>query len=182
MTATLPKVPDLGPAAAPERKNPPRRAQAQAAAALRIQGKSVWQIADILMVPDDEVQLLIAEGLANHTAEDPETRAAMRNLAQARLEVLLGSLWDMANDADDPQFLEANSRAQSIIESTARLLGLNAPAQHVIHSPELSQIGDLVRQITGVLEHEADPLSVEGYDVVEAEILEEMTFDGEDLL
>lgn len=148
-----------------------RRDRAHAAAGLRVAGKSVWQIADTLGVHPDDVDQLVAEGLATYASEDPEARQALRNLAAARLEKLLDSVWEMGTDPEDPQFIDANTRAQSLVAELNRLLGLNAPAEHKVHSPELAQIGQLLRDITGLHAVEADPLDPSTY--VEAEIVED---------
>lgn len=120
--------------------------RADAAIALRAAGANFGDIADNLGYPDARaVSTAIELRLADTVGE--QDRATMRELASVRLERLLRAVWLAAVDPNNPQHLAANARAQDLIGRHAKLWGLDAPTEVVVHNPTASEIDAWVSKV-----------------------------------
>lgn len=97
----------------------------------------------------------------------------MRQMAGARLERLLRGVWGKAIDPDNPEHLYAATKAREIIDRHAKLFGLDAPTEIVVHSPTLQELESWVAKVVASTAEE-----VEEYDILEGEWSEDGPDDG----
>lgn len=118
--------------------NPTR---AMAAVALRLGGAGYATIAAQLgYASERRVRDVIERALAE-SVDNPEDRARLRSVQQARLERMLTSVWTRANNPKDPDHLAYSARALAIIDRENRMLGLDMPTEVTMHHvPELGEV------------------------------------------
>jgi hypothetical protein len=141
-----------------------------AAAALRMDGQTFNEIAAFLDVTTTQAKLLVTDFLAE-TADQckPHNRDALRRREDVRLDVLLDAAWGKALDADHPEQLPAIRVCLAIAERRAKLHGLDAPAEVVVHSPTVAEIDAWV---AGVTAHARDHGVLEA-DIIDADVIED---------
>lgn len=146
-----------------------RERKANAAVQLRLSGATWEQIAEALGYPTARQALVATEkALEKQLTTDPD-RAKLRQLAGMRLERLLQSVWGKAVNPENPDHLLAATKAREIIAQHAKLYGLDAPTEVVVHSPTRSEIEDWVARVVAVSVPE-----VEEYDIFEGEFTEDV--------
>jgi hypothetical protein len=127
---------------------PPRTANA--ALALRLAGASYAEVTDALgLTSVQAAREQVEAALAWRAWDDRDGRERMRAENGARLERLLRSVWTKATDAADPEHLPAVKVARELIDRYAKLYGLDAPAEIVIHNPTASEIETWVATVVG---------------------------------
>ena len=134
----------------------------RAALALRLAGATYDEVADILVLQDARAaQALVERALAAEHVDDAD-RDRLRAEASQRILKLLSGVWGKATDADSPEHLAATGKALQLIDRHARLLGLDAPQEVVVHTPTTMEIDAWVEQMLGsaqvMLVQEADPI------------------------
>lgn len=127
---------------------PPRTATA--ALALRLAGASYAEVTDALGLTSVEMaRVQVEEALAWRAWEDRDGRERMRAENGARLERLLRSVWAKAMNDEHPEHLPAVKVARELIDRYAKLYGLDAPAEIVIHNPTAHEIDAWVATVVG---------------------------------
>jgi hypothetical protein len=124
-----------------------RDRKANAALQLRIKLVPWDEVATILGFPNGEAALRATERALEKELRT-ESRDVLRLLAGRRLDTLLASLWDRATNPEDPDHLAYNAQAASRIAQYAKLMGLDAPTEMIVHSPSESEIQDFVAKVT----------------------------------
>lgn len=140
-----------------------RYRKADAALSLRMSGASWADIAQALGFPTARAALTATERALVRQLDESD-REKMRLLAGARLERLLRSIWQKAIDPADPDQMAAVTRARELIDRHAKLFGLDAPTEIVVHSPSQSELEDWVLRMTATMVTE-----VEEPDIFESE-------------
>lgn len=147
----------------------PRNRKADAALSLRLSGASWTDIAIALGFPTPRAAMLACERALVKQLETTEDRDKMRQMAGARLERLLRGIWTRALDPNDPEQLSAVSRSRELIDRHAKLFGLDAPTEIVVHSPSQSELEDWVLRMTATMVPEVEEPDIFEGDVVEIE-------------
>ncbi|HEY6414822.1 MAG TPA: hypothetical protein VIX41_01250 [Acidimicrobiales bacterium] len=142
-----------------------------AALALRLAGAGYDEVADALGIASAaEAREQAETALAARAWGDHLGREKMRAENGARIERLLRAVWPKATNAEHPEQLPAVRVARELIDRLARLYGLDAPAEVIIHSPTTAEIEAWVAKVVTV---ESAALAALEADVVEAEIVDE---------
>lgn len=143
-----------------------RQRKADAAVALKMAGASWTEIAHTLGYPTPRQAMVATEKALARQLVAEESRDKMRQLAGARLERLLRSVWPKAIDPEHPEQLQAMTKAREIIADHRKLFGLDAPTEYVVHSPTQNEIE---RWVTTILSAQAPP--VDEYDIITGEVV-----------
>lgn len=145
-----------------------RNRKANAAVQLRLAGATWTEIAEALGFPTPRQAMVATERALVKQLESGDDRERMRKMAGARLERLLRSLWTKAIDPDHPEHLIAASRAREVIDRHAKLFGLDAPTEYVVHTPTTTELEAWVARVAG-----AGAAMLAQADVIDAEEIEE---------
>jgi hypothetical protein len=144
-----------------------RRRKAEAAVQLRIAGATWSEIATTLGFPTPRAALVSVERTLAKQLQTTD-RDKLRMLAGDRLDRLLRSVWPKAIDGESPEHLMAVGKAREIIDRHAKLFGLDAPTEIVVHSPTQSELEDWVARVTMTLAPQ-----VADVDIFEGEVIED---------
>lgn len=144
-----------------------RQRKANAAIQLRLAGATWQEIATSLGYPTARQALIATEKALEKQLSDGNDREKMRQLASARLERLLRSVWGKAIDPDNPEHLIAATKAREIIDRHAKLFGLDAPTEVVVHNPTQMELESWVARVVMA----AGP-HVEELDILDIEAIE----------
>lgn len=145
----------------------PRTRKADMAVSMRLSGASWAEIAQVCGFATPRAALLATERALIRRL-DEEDKAQMRQLAGARLERLLRGVWNKAIDSDHPEHLAAVAKAREIIDRHAKLFGLDAPTEIVVHNPTKAELETWVMRVVS-----AGSPEVEESNIFEAEVVEE---------
>jgi hypothetical protein len=157
--------------AEPERPKIPRTGAA--ALALRLSGAGYDDVANALGLPSAKIARQHAEdALAARAWDDREGREKLRAENGARLERLLRSVWSKATDDSHPEHLPAVRVARELIDRYARLYGLDAPQEVIIHNPTASEIEQWVGQMLAETTSELRAMEAPVAAIVDAEVVE----------
>jgi len=143
-----------------------RDRKAHAAIQLRKAGADWAEVAEVIGYPTPRAALVAVENSLEKELKTEEGQKFMRTLAGQRLDRLLRSVWSKAVNPEHPDHLPAVDRARQIIDRHARLYGLDAPAEYVVHSP--TQV-ELEKWVTRVVTASVPVL--EEADIFEAEVI-----------
>jgi hypothetical protein len=143
-----------------------RQRKADTALSLRLAGASWAEIAQVCGYPTPRAALVATERSLVKRLDDAD-RGQMRQLAGARLERLLRGIWAKATDTSDPDQLAAVARCREIIDRHARLFGLDAPTEIVVHNPTKTELETWVMQVVA-----AGAPEVEEEDIFDADVVE----------
>jgi hypothetical protein len=147
----------------------PRERKSNAALELRLMGYGWDDIATIVGYPTPRDALVAFENaMERQFKDDPTSTAKMRDLAGRRLERLLRAAWGKANDPDHPEQMSAIERCRGILNDHARLFGLHAPTEMVVHSPTQAEIHSFVAKVVNAANAE-----LEEDDIFDASIVED---------
>lgn len=140
--------------------------KAAAAVALRMAGADFASIAEELKYSNATAARNAYERALASVASDPKDLEHQRMLTHMRLERLLLSVWETANDPKHPDQIAYVRSALSIIDRHARLLGIDAPQQMVVHTPDARQVTEwvqvMLKQVTnGEVVAESDIIDAE---------------------
>lgn len=145
-----------------------RDRKANAALELRKAGASWDEIAEVLGFPTARTALVAVEKALENGLRTKESQEFMRNLAGQRLDRLLRSVWKKAIEPENPEHLVAVTKARELIAQHAKLHGLDAPTEMVVHSPSAPE---LERWVASVVQAGAPQL--EEADIFDAEVVED---------
>src|SRR5580765_3180099 len=116
-----------------------RSRKANAAIQMRLAGATWNEIAEALGYPS-AWQALVSTEKALEKQLNTDDRDKMRRLAGARLERLLLAVWPKAIDPGHPDHLLAVSKAREIVDRHAKLFGLDAPTEIIVHNPSQTEL------------------------------------------
>jgi hypothetical protein len=142
-----------------------RARKANAAVQMRLAGATWGEIAQALGYPTPRQALIATERALVKQLDNNEDREKMRKVAGARLERLLRSVWPKAIDPDSPDHLIAVGKARDLVDRHAKLYGLDAPTEVVVHTPTQTELESWVTRLLATSEPR-----VVGYDIVAGEI------------
>lgn len=145
--------------------------KAEAAVTMAMYGASPSDIAKTLHYSSPYRARMAVERALAAAANSPEDREKVRLLTDKRLNRLLSSVMTKALDPTDPQHLPYNARALALVDRIAKLHGVDAATQIQITASD-EHIQAFVESIS--------PLAALERGVIEADILEEADFDGEE--
>lgn len=143
-----------------------RARKADAAVAMRIAGASWEEIARTLGYATPRLALTATERALQRQLVTEESREQMRAMAGARLNRLLRSVWPKAINDQDPEHLFAVTKAKEIIDRHAKLYGLDAPTEVIVHNPTLTEIEQWVAKVVSV---GAPPVAE--YDIITGQVI-----------
>jgi tRNA A37 N6-isopentenylltransferase MiaA len=84
----------------------------------------------------------IAEALGS------EDRDKLRQMAGTRLERMTRALWSKAIDPKNPEQMAAQRETRANIDRFAKLFGLDAPTEVVVHSPTQQELEEWVERVS----------------------------------
>jgi hypothetical protein len=149
--------------------NVQRLRKADAALSLRLSGASWGDIAQTVGYPTPRTAMLAVEKALIRQLNTDDDRDKMRVVAGARLERLLRAIWAKALNPNDPEQMVAVARARDIIDRHAKLYGLDAPTEVVVHSPTQSDLEDWVLRMTATLVPDVDEPDIFDAEIVQIE-------------
>jgi hypothetical protein len=149
--------------------NVQRLRKADAALSLRLSGASWGDIAQTVGYPTPRTAMLAVEKALIRQLNTDDDRDKMRVVAGARLERLLRAIWAKALNPNDPEQMVAVARARDIIDRHAKLYGLDAPTEVVVHSPTQSDLEDWVLRMTATLVPDVDEPDIFDAEIVSIE-------------
>ena len=124
-----------------------RKRKADAVLEMRLQGYSFEDCAEVLGYPDARAcQTAYEKALQHNLNNDPQMRTKMRDLAGRRLDRLLRAVMDKALDEDNAEQMVAHQRALAVVDRHIKLYGLDAPSEHIVHTPTASEIDKWVAE------------------------------------
>ena len=142
-----------------------RSRKANAAVQMRLAGATWAEIATALGYPTPRQALIATEKALVKQLDSDEDKAKMRKIAGARLERLLRSVWPKAIDPDNPDHLLAVTKARELVDRHAKLYGLDAPTEVVVHNPTQTELEAWVTRLLAATEPR-----VVGYDIIAGEV------------
>lgn len=143
-----------------------RQRKADAAISMRLSGATWTEIAQVCGYPTPRAALTATER-ALVKRLDEEDKVKMRQLAGARLERLLRGVWNKAIDPNDPEHLAAVQRAREIIDRHAKLFGLDAPTEIVVHNPTKTELETWVLRVMAAGAPQVDEEDIFDIEVVD---------------
>lgn len=138
--------PEDGPIGGTNLRDNQAHRKADAAIAMRNAGSNLVDIADTLGYSTARTAMTAIERRLADTVTE-ETRAQMRQTASMRLERLLRGVWLEAIDPKAPDQLTAVSRARELIAQHAKLWGLEAPQEVIVHNPTSAEIDSWLERV-----------------------------------
>ncbi len=132
-----------------------------AALQLRVSGASFDDVARTLGLSSAKAAIrTVTNELAARAEEDVDGRTRLRAEQSMALEELRKGVWDKATDPESDEHIPAIRTAVTIMDRQAKLHGLDAPSEVVVHTPtqtELDQwVSTMVRSTMPTVEM-ADP-------------------------
>lgn len=126
----------------------PRERKANVALEMRLAGYQWDEVADVVGYPDARAaQVAFETALEKQLQSDPQMRSKMREYTGRRLERLLRAVWSKAIDPENPEQMVAHQRALSVIDRHAKLFGLDAPTEVVVHTPTADELQNWVADV-----------------------------------
>lgn len=144
--------------------------RAASAVALRVAGASYSDIARTLGYSSAHRARSAVERVLASTADSPEERDRVRDLTDRRLNRLLQSVMSKATNPRDPEHLAYNARALAIVDRQARLHGVDAPTQAVIHTPSAERVEEYIGKVLAFAKVSLDN---DEADIIEAEVMDD---------
>lgn len=144
-----------------------RARKANAALQMRLAGATWEEIAQAVGYPTPRQALVATEKALEKQLQTEGDREKMRKLAGARLDRLLRSVWPKAIDPNSVEHLQAVTKARDIIDRHAKLFGLDAPTEYVVHSPAQEELEAWVAKVISV---QSPP--VQEPDIFDIEVIE----------
>lgn len=146
-----------------------RQRKANAAVSLALAGATWDEIALSLGYPTARVARVATEKALEKQLANPDDRAKLRRLANARLDRLLRSVWSKAIDPEHPDHLIALTKARELVGDHRKLYGLDAPTEVVVHSPTQHELEAWVARVVTSIGPD-----VHEYDILDAEVVDEL--------
>lgn len=146
----------------------PRERKANAALELRLAGYQWDEVANIVGYPDAQrAQVAFETALEKQLNNDPQMRSRLREYTGRRLERLLRAVWSKAIDPDSAEQMVAHQRALAVIDRHARLFGLDAPSEVVVHTPSNDALQNWAAKVHAATQQYADEADIFDVEVVE---------------
>lgn len=142
--------------------------KANAALQMRLAGATWNEVAEVIGYPTARQALVATERALEKELHTEESQEQLRALAGKRIERLLRGVWTKAIDPASPEHLLAVDRARQLIDRHAKLYGLDAPTELVVHSPTQSE---LERWVATVISGSTPALTE--YDIFDIEVVDE---------
>lgn len=127
-----------------------RERKANAALGMALGGATWDEIAEVLGFPTARAARVATELALEAQLNTSEDRDKMRAMAGARLERMIRSLWTKAIDPDSPEQMAAQREVRANIAQHAKLFGLDAPTEYVVHSPTQAELDAWVTKVVSV--------------------------------
>jgi len=140
--------------------------KANAALQMRYAGATWQEIATALGYPTPRTAMVATEKALERELANADDRDKMRKLAGARLERLIRAVWPKAIDPNHPDQMIAVSKAREVIGQHAKLFGLDAPTEIIVHNPTQAELDAWVARVTA---HQMP--AVEEYDIIMGEVV-----------
>jgi hypothetical protein len=144
-----------------------RNRKSNAAIQMRLAGASWTEICVALGYPTPRAALVAVEKALERELRTEPDRDKMRQIAGARLDRLLRSVWPKAIDTESPEQMVAVQRSRELIADWRKVYGLDAPTEVVVHSPTQRELEAWVVQVTA-----ANTAPVEELDIINGEVEE----------
>lgn len=141
--------------------------RAAAAVAMKVAGASYSEIARTLGFSSAFHARSAVERSLAASADNDDDRAKLRVLTTRRLERLLKSVMARAVNPNDPDHLAYNARALAIIDREARLHGIDAPTQAIVHTPDSERVEKVIGQVLALARTQMGEAE---QDIIEAEL------------
>lgn len=141
-----------------------RNLKANAAIQMRLAGANWNEIAEALGFPTARQAMVSVEKALEKELKTSGDRDQMRRMAGARLDRLLRSVWSKAINPDHPDHLNAVAKARELVDRHAKLFGLDAPTEIVVHSPTSAELESWVARMVSVGLPQVDE-----YDIIDVE-------------
>lgn len=142
--------------------------QGPAAVQLRVSGASFATIADTLGLSDARAALrLVTDELAAQGEEALDARARLRAETNMALDAALDSVWTKAMDPDNDEHLTALRTMMTVLDRRAKLNGLDAPTEMIVHNPTQTEIDQWVATMV----EQTMPSVEEDDDMIEGEVI-----------
>lgn len=151
-----------------ERLDAPTRAAA--AVNLRIEGASWSDIARVLDYSSPQRARGAVEAALAEMAESEEDRDQLRYVMSRRLDRILYSLMKRATNPGDQDHIVYARTALSVIDRQAKLHGLDAPNQIIVHNASDKEVKAYVDKVVTLMKQATDEAEA---DIVDAEIVED---------
>jgi hypothetical protein len=146
-----------------------RDRKANAAIQMRLAGATWDEVAEALGYPTPRQALVATEKALEKQLQDSGDREQMRRMAGARLDRMLRAVWTKAIDPQSPEQMAAQREARATIAQHAKLFGLDAPTEHVIHSPTRDELERWVSHVTSTQVPDVQEVDIFEIDFVEEE-------------
>jgi hypothetical protein len=147
-----------------------------AAVQLRVSGASFEDIATTLGLRNARAALTaVTRELEAQAKLDVHNRDRLRQEESMRLEALMASVWAKATDPDCDEHLPAIRTAVTIIDRHARLHGLDAPSEVVVHTPTQTEMDQWVATMVAHTMPqlvEADVIDLDDDDIIEGDVVD----------
>jgi hypothetical protein len=139
-----------------------------AAVQLRVSGASFADIATTLGLskPRDAVRLVSNE-LARQAEEDTDERDRLRRETNMQLEACIKSVYRKATNPESDEHLPAVRTLITVLDRRAKLNGLDAPTEVLVHNPTQTELDQWVAMMV-----EQSMPNIEEGDIIEGEIIE----------
>jgi hypothetical protein len=146
-----------------------RNRKADAALSMAIAGANWVEIAQALGYPTPRTARVATERALERDLHSESSQKAMRELAGAKLDRLLRSVWKRAINEEDPDQVSYVREARSLIADWRKLFGTDAPSEVVVTSPSMVELEKWVASVVAT----QTPQLQEGdiFDVIEGEVL-----------
>jgi hypothetical protein len=157
-----------------------RDRKADAALSMRLSGATWEDIATVLGFPTARAALVAYENAMKRQLETPESREELRRLARLRLERLMRGVWSKAIDPEDPEHLQAVTKAKEIIAQITKLEGTDAPTEVTVYSPAQQEIEAWVAEQVNKTVPQLEESSIfdDDPEIIEGEIVDPDDDDG----
>lgn len=119
-----------------------------AAVQLRVSGASFADIAMTLGLRNAKAALkAVTDELSEQGEKDEDKRERLRAETNMALDSMLQGLYDKAHDPADPEHLPAIRTAVTLLDRRARLNGLDAATEVLVHTPTQTEMDQWVASI-----------------------------------
>jgi hypothetical protein len=125
-----------------------RDRKANAALEMRLAHADWDEIAEALGYPTARAALVATEQALERRLVGSEDRDKLRQMAGTRLERMTRALWSKAIDPKNPEQMAAQRETRANIDRFAKLFGLDAPTEVVVHSPTQQELEEWVERVS----------------------------------
>lgn len=144
-----------------------RERKANAALQMRLAGATWNDIAEVIGYPTPRQAVIAVERALEKELSTEQSQAKMRSMAGQRLDRLLRSVWTKALNPESPEHLQAITKARELIAQHAKLYGLDAPTEVVVHNPTAHELEQWVATVVS-----AKSPPIDEWDIFEGEVVE----------